>query len=217
MPTLLGLAEYIYIKGILIGVLIAAPVGAVNIMCIRRTLVHGQLPGLATGLGAAIGDTILGAIAAFGLGYVISLLDAHKIMVSLTGAAVLVVVGVMTITRKPPALQVEPDSMSLLGDVTSAMALVMSNPITLLSFVPIFAGFGIARNETIGVQDWLLVTGILTGSAGWWFVLVSLVGLCRRRFSSNTLVWINRMTGAMILFCAVYLLVVAIRVYMGWL
>lgn len=215
MPTFLGLAEYIYIKGIVIGVIVAAPIGAVNIMCIRRTLVHGQLPGLATGLGAALADTILGAIAVFGFGYVITLLDEHRVMVALIGAALLVLFGVYTVAHKPPAITVEPDSMSLAGDFTSAVALTVTNPITLFSFLPILAGFGIVRNETIDLRDWLLIAGIMTGSAAWWVSVVMLIGLLRRRFTPTTLVWLNRITGGLILFCAVYLLVVAVRIQFG--
>ncbi len=212
----LSILQNIYLKGVIIGVLVAAPIGPVNILCVRRTLVHGHIIGLVTGLGAALGDTILGAIAAFGFGWIIGTLTQHQLWVSLGGAAILVIVGIKTMLRPPPELQVAPDPRSLVGDCTSALALVLSNPITVLSFLPVFAAFGISFDGTVNADDWLLVLGILTGSMGWWVLLVVLVGMARDRLTRRMLAWVNRVTGGMILFCAVYLIVAAIRFYMGW-
>lgn len=212
----LSILQNIYLKGVIIGVLVAAPIGPVNILCVRRTLVHGHIIGLVTGLGAALGDAILGAIAAFGFGWIMGTLTEHQLWVSLGGAAILVIVGIKTMLRPPPELQVAPDPRSLVGDCTSALALVLSNPITVLSFLPVFAAFGIAFDGTVNADDWLLVLGVLTGSMGWWVLLVVLVGMARDRLTRRMLAWVNRVTGGMILFCAVYLIVAAIRFYMGW-
>ncbi len=206
----------LYVKGVIIGVLVAAPIGPVNILTVRRTLVHGHLVGLATGLGAALGDTILGAIAAFGFGWIIGTITRQELWVALAGTAILVVVGLKTMLRKPPELQMSPDPRSLIGDCTSATALVLSNPITVFSFVPVFAAFGITTSGQVGFDEWLLVLGILTGSASWWAALVALVGLARDRLAREMLAWVNRVTGAAILACALYLLVAAIRLKMGW-
>jgi len=206
----------LYVKGVIIGVLVAAPIGPVNILTVRRTLVHGHLVGLATGLGAALGDTILGAIAAFGFGWIIGTITRQELWVALAGTAILVVVGLKTMLRKPPELQMSPDPRSLIGDCTSATALVLSNPITVFSFVPVFAAFGITTSGQVGFDEWLLVLGILTGSASWWAALVALVGLARYRLTREMLAWVNRVTGAAILACALYLLVAAIRLKMGW-
>jgi threonine/homoserine/homoserine lactone efflux protein len=216
MLALSPILQNFYLKGVIIGMLVAAPIGPVNILTVRRTLVHGHVIGLVTGLGAALGDTILGAVAAFGFGWIIGTLTQHQLWVSLIGATILVVVGIKTMLRPPPELQVAPDPRSLIGDCTSALALVLSNPITVLSFLPVFAAFGISFDGTVDVDDWLLVLGILTGSSGWWVLLVVLVGMARDRLTRSMLHWVNRVTGAMILFCALYLIVAAIRFYMGW-
>ena len=216
MFALSPILQYFFLKGVIIGVLVAATIGPVNILTVRRTLVHGHVIGLATGLGAALGDTILGAIAAFGFGWIIGTLNEQQLWVSLIGAAILVVVGITTMLRPPPELQVAPDPRSLIGDCTSALALVLSNPITVLSFLPVFAAFGVSFDGAVDVDTWLLVLGILTGSSGWWVLLVVLVGMARDRLTRSMLGWVNRVTGAMILFCALYLIVAAIRFYMGW-
>jgi threonine/homoserine/homoserine lactone efflux protein len=216
MFALSPILQNFFLKGVIIGVLVAAPIGPVNILTVRRTLVHGHVIGLATGLGAALGDTILGAIAAFGFGWIIGTLNEQQLWVSLIGAVILVIVGIKTMLRPAPELQVAPDPRSLIGDCTSALALVLSNPITVLSFLPVFAAFGISFDGTTDVDNWLLVLGILTGSSGWWVLLVVLVGMARDRLTRSMLRWVNRVTGAMILFCALYLIVAAIRFYMGW-
>ena len=79
-----------------------------------------------------------------------------------------------------------------------------------------FAAFGVSFDGTSNADNWLLVLGILTGSSGWWVLLVVLVGMARDRLTRSMLRWVNRVTGAMILFCALYLIVAAIRFYMGW-
>src|SRR6185295_15277038 len=96
--------EWVFLKGLAIGFLIAAPVGPVNVLCVRRTLLHGRLAGLASGIGAACADTLFGALAAFGVLFVTDFLIAHQFSLALGGAAFLLVIGVRTLLRPPPAL-----------------------------------------------------------------------------------------------------------------
>lgn len=197
----------VFFKGLIVGFLIAVPVGPINVLCVRRTIVHGRLVGLVSGLGAAAADTFFGAIAAFGLNFVNSLLMSERFWLGLGGAAILVVIGIRTLTAKPPQpREEETDPASLIGDFTSTCLLTLTNPVTILSFLAAFSAFGLESDDQIDVDDWLLLLGVLLGSSLWWLTLTTIVGTFRDKFNQETLGWANRIAGVIILaFAAVVL------------
>ena len=133
----------LFIKGLLVGFLIAAPVGPVNVMCVRRTIMHGRLVGLVSGMGAATADTIFGAIAAFGLSFVYEMMMTERFWLGLGGGVLLLVMGIRTLLAKPPRATDTVDPPNLLGDYTSTLFLTLTNPVTILSFLAAFT----ARSE----------------------------------------------------------------------
>jgi threonine/homoserine/homoserine lactone efflux protein len=189
----------ILLKGMLVGFLIAAPVGPINVLCVRRTLVHGRLAGIVSGLGAAVADTFYGAIAAFGLAFVTSLLLHERFWIGLVGAILLVVLGVRTLLAGPPTVAAGKDPSSLLGDFTSTLFLTLTNPITILSFLFIFATLGIDSGDGVTFDDSLLILGVFLGSLAWWLMLTGLVGMFHGRFNEHGLLWANRVAGVLIL------------------
>jgi threonine/homoserine/homoserine lactone efflux protein len=198
----------IFARGLLIGLSIAAPVGPIGVLCIRRTLADGRLAGLATGLGAATADAAYGAIAGFGLTVVTRLLLAHEFWIRLIGGLFLCYLGVKTFVGTPaerPAAVA--GGRSLAGAYTSALALTLTNPLTILSFVAIFAGMGAGVAGGTAPAAALLVLGVLIGSALWWLILTGAVGLLRSRLTVARLRWVNRISGLVLLvFGAVSLL-----------
>lgn len=191
--------EWIFIKGALVGMLIAAPVGPINVLVIRRTLVYGRLAGLASGFGSAVADTVFGAIAAFGISMLKTFLEEERTLLSLAGAAVLVVMGVKLLRRPVPAIAAGKDPTGLFADFTSTLFLTLTNPITVLSFLAIFAAFGVQADGTIAEDDWLLLVGVLAGASLWWLIVVESVCLFRDRFTTTGLTWANRVAAAVIL------------------
>jgi threonine/homoserine/homoserine lactone efflux protein len=190
----------IFARGLLIGLSIAAPVGPIGVLCIRRTLAEGRLAGLATGLGAATADAAYGAIAGFGITVVTRLLLAHEFWIRLIGGLFLCYLGVKTFVGTPaerPAAVV--GGRSLAGAYTSALALTLTNPLTILSFVAIFAGMGTGMAGGTAPAAALLVLGVLIGSALWWLILTGAVGLLRSRLTVPRLRWVNRLSGAVLL------------------
>jgi threonine/homoserine/homoserine lactone efflux protein len=198
----------IFARGLLIGLSIAAPVGPIGVLCIRRTLADGRLAGLATGMGAATADAAYGAVAGFGLTVVARLLLAQEFWVRLIGGLFLCYLGAKTFAGTPaerPAMAV--GGRSLAGAYTSALALTLTNPLTILSFAAIFAGLGAGAAGGTAPAAALLVLGVLIGSALWWLILTSAVGLLRSRLTAHRLRWVNRLSGAVLLaFGAVALL-----------
>ena len=153
------------IQGALSGFAIAAPVGPINVLCIRRTLVDGFGSGLASGLGAAAADTVFGAIAAFGVASVMSFLNRWEGVLSLVGGVILLLLGWRALFSPPPADDIRGSGVGLLGAFISTFGLTIANPMTVLSFIAVFAalGAGVTGLEAAAV----LVAGVFLGSAAW--------------------------------------------------
>lgn len=188
----------VLLKGIVAGLVIAAPVGPVGVLCVHRTLVEGRLHGLVSGLGAAAADAMFGAVAAFGLSVVADALMAAETWLRLGGGLLLLGLGTKTLLSKlsPPG---EEPPRSLLGDSVSAFVLTATNPITLISFVGVFAALGVSTSGITLSQADALVAGVFLGSATWWLLLSAGVGVFRSAVESLYLRWVHIVSGVIIL------------------
>src|SRR5262245_47788659 len=133
----------IFLKGLAFGFILAATVGPMWILCLRRTLAFGPAAGLASGAGIALADGFYGAVAAFGLTAVSGLLLAHAFWIGLVGAAFLIYLGVKTLLSRPGEEKSEVQRQNLLKAFLSTLGLTLANPPTILAFAAIFAGLGL--------------------------------------------------------------------------
>lgn len=182
----------------MIGISIAAPVGPIGVLCIRRTLADGRIAGLISGLGAATADAIYGCIAAFGLTLVSSFLVSHQVWLRLVGGAFLCYLGIKTLVAKPTQEAAQANSRGLLGAYTSTFFLTLTNPMTIISFAAIFAGLGLVNTGGDYIAALLMVLGVFLGSATWWLLLSGGVSLFREKFTPTGLLWVNRISGVII-------------------
>jgi threonine/homoserine/homoserine lactone efflux protein len=183
-------------RGLVLGLTIAAAVGPISLLTIRRTLAHGRAYGLASGLGVALADATYAAIAAFGLTAITSVLVGGRVLLGLVGGAFLVVLGIRTMTSRPNEVAVVAERPGQAAAFGSIFGLTMTNPMTILSFAGLFAGLGLTG--TGGADAALLVAGVFLGSATWWVVLTSVVAAFRSRVTIPVLTWVNRISGAAI-------------------
>jgi threonine/homoserine/homoserine lactone efflux protein len=188
-------------RAIVLGFTIAAAVGPISLLTIRRTLAHGRVYGLASGLGVAAADGTYAAVAAFGLTAVTNLLVGGRVVLGLVGGVVLLYLAIRTILSKPTVAASADERPGLLGAFASIYGLTMTNPMTIVSFAGLFAALGLAT--TLVADAATLTLGVFAGSAGWWVVLVGAVGWLRSRVTLRGLVWVNRMSGAILLVFAV--------------
>jgi len=204
------------LKGMLVGIVIALPVGPVGVLCVRRAILHGRLAGFLSGLGAASADAVFGVIAAFGLTFVSNLLLEYENWLGLVGAVLLLYLGVLAFTADPTrGTQAQRDPDGLIADFLSAFVLTIINPITILAFLAIFAAIGFSGPEaTLGLAA-ILVLGVWLGSLLWWAGLAFGAGRVRLSFSRNHLVWINRGSGGILVCCGVVLLGGVVLKYFG--
>ena len=184
----------VWFQGFILGVAIAAPVGPIGLLCIRRTLEHNQAVGFATGMGAAVADTIYGAIAAFGFSAALVFLAGHEMTFRLLGGLFLLIVALRTYFSKPPDTADDPpNARTCVGGFVTGLTLTLTNPVTVLAFVGLFAGAGLSGNLGFDEAS-ILVLGVFIGSAAWWLSLSSGVALVRHRISEERLVLINHCT-----------------------
>jgi threonine/homoserine/homoserine lactone efflux protein len=188
-----------FLRGLIIGFSIAAPVGPIGVLCIRRTLAEGRVTGLVSGLGAASADAVYGSIAGFGLTAISGFLVDQQTALRLVGGAFLVYLGLKTLRARPAHNPADTRNNGLVGAYASTFALTLTNPMTILSFAAIFAGVGIgAAGEDYGAAL-ALVAGVFGGSAAWWLILSGGVSLLRTAFTPARLRGVNLVSGAILL------------------
>lgn len=186
------------VRGIIIGLAIAAPVGPIGILCIRRTLAEGRVTGLVSGLGAATADACYGAIAALGLTAVSARLVSHQDLIKLFGGLFICWLGLRIARSQPSATSAAANGPGLARAYGSTFALTLTNPTTILSFVAVFAGLGLAETSGDRLPALLLVLGVFLGSALWWLLLSGGVSLLRGKLTPSRLRWVNWVSGGLL-------------------
>ncbi len=197
---------YMILRGLIIGVVVSAPMGPVGIFCIQRTLDKGRLSGFYTGVGAAISDLIYCLLTGFGLSFIEEFINNHRDPIQLIGSAVLIFFGIWLIRKKPDGgtLAADPDhdSPSREGDILKGFALTFSNPLILFLIIGLFAQFNFVI-EGIKFYHYVLgFIGIIAGSLGWWWVVTYFVDKLRGHFTQRTMKLINTVIGIIILIFA---------------
>jgi threonine/homoserine/homoserine lactone efflux protein len=193
------------LEGSVIGFLIAVPVGPAAALCIRRSIGVGAVAGYLTGVGAALGDAVFGAIAAFGLNFVQQFVLAHEAWLRGIGGLVLLVMGLTTMTHRPrnvgdPVMHdVEHSIATHFHYTSSSFFITVFNPLTVMAFGAAFAGRNLGNVASSLVDASLLVLGVFVGALTWWAVLCTAAVSLRQHFTGTGMLWLNRISGAVIL------------------
>ena len=188
----------VFFKGLAFGFVLAATVGPMWVLCLRRTLAFGAVAGLASGLGIAVADGIYGAVAAFGLTAVSGFLLGYSFWIGLVGAAFLIYLAFKALLAATPKIDTEEKPQNLAAAFFSCLGLTLSNPPTILAFAAIFAGLGLASNADYTAAS-LITLGVFLGSLSWWLVLASAAGSLRSRMGPRLMRAINVISGITIL------------------
>ena len=188
----------LFLKGLAFGFLLAATVGPMWVLCLRRTLAFGPLAGIASGMGIALADGLYGAVAAFGLTAISGFLLGHSFWIGLAGAAFLIYLGIRTLTAPPVQARGATEQKSLTASFFSTLGLTLTNPPTILAFAAIFAGLGLASSADYAAAG-LIVAGVFLGSAAWWLILAATAARLRGRMGPRLMRGINRVSGVSIL------------------
>lgn len=193
------------ISSIIIGFSIAAPVGPIGVLVIRRTLSEGRVTGFITGLGAATADAFYGAVGAFGLTLITTWLVNSEGWLRIIGGLFLCWLGIRTLLA-PPATTAAATATTRLNAFVTTFALTLTNPLTILSFVAVFVGLGLASDSSDPLAALTVVSGVFIGSAFWWLALSGGISLLRHRVTPPFLLWINRLSGGIVLVFGIFAL-----------
>ncbi len=183
-----------FVKGLIIGFSIAAPLGPIGILCIQRTLHEGRTSGLISGLGAATADAVYGFIAGFGLTFISTFLVNEQVQIRLFGGLFLLYLGIKTFFSVSQEKRTEKSS-TLIKAYMTTFILTLTNPVTILFFAAVFAGLGAGRTY---LSAGFLVAGVFSGSVLWWVILSSSASLLKSKVDLPKLKWINRGSGMII-------------------
>lgn len=182
-----------------IGLMVAAPVGAMALRCVERTLARGRASGYATGAGIATADAFYASIAAFGLTALTGALAGAQAWVQTIGGTFLVYLGVRAVLSRPRECDAPADDVaSAAAAYGSAVLLTLANPQTILMFAGIFSRAGLAFAGTGWASPAVTVAGVFAGSLAWWLVLVTVAGAVSERSGDRLLLWVTRASGAAI-------------------
>jgi threonine/homoserine/homoserine lactone efflux protein len=202
-----------FLKGLALGFSIAAPVGPIGVLCIRRSLADGALKGFAAGLGAATADAAYGSVAGFGLAAISRFLVRHQNWLGIIGGLFLCYLGVRTFLSRP-AREAAAGGGSFPAIYGTTFLLTIANPATILSFAAAFSAFGLGISaDYLGASS--LVLGVFLGSAAWWLILSGGVGLLRTRVTSARMKAVNRLSGVVLFAFGLFALVRALS-RAGW-
>ena len=190
-------------KGMLVGLMVSIPLGPMGVLIIQKTLHKGALSGFIAGMGATSADFFYASVAAFGLGYVINTVQTHELLLQIIGGIFLLCIGLKIYFDNPirqirQRRQGRVSKTGLLGDYLSLFFLTVSNPITVVVFMAVFAGMSVFGESSSMLGELLVVMGVLLGGGVWWYTLSTLVNIFRKKFRLRVLITINRVSGLVI-------------------
>ena len=195
------------LKGYLVGICASAPIGPIAILVVQKSLSKGHKAGFISGLGASVVDTLYAFIAIFALAFAQKFIDAHQNIILLVGGVMLMIVG-LNMALSDPFRKMKTDGSYSVSpkDFGQAVAMGLSNPMAIFVMFTLFAFFGLADNAP---HDWKVTPIILSVSAGsvtYWFSVSWLLSRFHKTFQMNTILWISRITGAIVVIIGIALL-----------
>ncbi len=196
----------LFLRGLLVGLAIAAPIGPIGVLCIQRTLADGVVRGIVTGLGSSTAHGIYAAIAGFGFAAMGNSHSSAQVALRLAGSGYLAYLA-LRIARTDPTIQpIKGRGRGLLATYISSFLVDITSPGTIVLFAAIFAGLGTTSAAGRYDATAVLVLGVLVGSASWWVILSNGVNLLRGRLNQIWLRWINRFSALVLLGFALFII-----------
>lgn len=196
----MGVIE-LFFRGVIIGLMASIPLGPVGVLCIQRTISKNFRSGFISALGAATADTLFASIAFFALAFITSFMEAHFVLLKILGGLCIIFVG-CNIFFSNPVVQIRRNragKSNLWQDFISVFFITLSNFVFILVFVALFATFGLSYEGIPRGNEIAMITGVFCGCTAWWLILTATVNMFRRRFRPRHLLWINRISGAVII------------------
>ncbi|MGD9992944.1 MAG: LysE family translocator [Salinivirgaceae bacterium] len=196
-----------FLKGLLVGIIVSAPMGPIGVLCVQKTVNKGRAIGFLSGLGAATADTVYAVLAAFGVTFITNFLSKNQELFQVIGIMVLIFLGFRMIFNNPVKQyryhRTSSKKMSAVRDYISVFFLTISNPLTIIFFGAAFTMLGLLTQIEGQRNNLLLVAGIFAGASLWWFALTYIVNIFRKKFRLRNIFILNRASGVIIVFLSI--------------
>ena len=187
-----------FLKGVIIGVILATPLGPVGTLCVQRTFTEGKLHGLFSGIGATVADVIFGSIAAFGLTMVSNFFVSHQVWIRLIGGLFILFLGIRIFLLKPRVNLDVASNSSLIRAFASAFVITITNPITIITLAVMFAGLGLVGEKAQHTSASIMILGVFVGSSLLWSSIWGMSVIFRNKFNPSKLYLVNKIAGIII-------------------
>ncbi len=187
--------------GLIIGVLVAAPVGPVNVLCVQRAIERGFWGGIAAGLGAVLGDGLIAMFAALGVGAITGAIRHHRAAIQIVGGIALLAYGARLSFAQGRLSTIDPDAESqaslsdFVWDIPQTFFLTITNPGAVLGLFAIFGGVSTFVDVATYVDAFTMVAAIMAGSLGWWMLISNFISRIRHRITVQHLQRVNQAAG----------------------
>lgn len=188
----------LFVKSLLLGLAVAAPLGPIGALCINRTLERGFAAGVAGGFGTAIADAVYAALAALGFAAFAGFLAQIDMPLRIVGGGFMLWLGWKGLTPPPPRPAAQVSARDLVGTLIATFVLTLTNPMTILSFAALFAGLGLAASGGTAAAA-QVVAGVFLGSMLWWCLLSGGIALLRHRLPAGFALWVSRLSGLVLI------------------
>ncbi len=200
-----------FFKGLIIGIIVSAPIGPIGLLCAQRTLSKGRAHGYATAIGATLSDLFYAIIAVCGMSFVVDFIKDHQFGLRLAGCAAIFFYGLYTYINNPvnKLNKIQPTK-DYIQDCLSSFGLTITNPLVILLFIALFAKFNYVSDSFSLTNNILAIAFILIGATLWWLFLVNIISYFRGRFNIRGMGVINRGTG-------IILMVLSVGAFLFWL
>lgn len=187
------------VKGILIGVLMSLPFGAMGLLCIQRTINNGRISGFLSGMGVAAGDTIYAIIAGFGASFVVHFIEERQFVFQILGSSVIILLGINIFLSNPiKKFRIRrSEEKKYKWHFFSSFLLTLTNPFILFAFVAVFTTLNLFDRDSF-MPALTIILGIFAGASTSWFILSSVVNHFRSKFRLRRIYWLNKIAGFVI-------------------
>ena len=187
----------LFFKSLLAGFILSMPIGPVNLLCMRNTILHGKYSGLFSGLGAATADSMYAFIAVMGLSMITNFIAVEAAWLRVGSGLLIILVGVSTFRSTPVCTQGPLTGQTLYNHYLKSLGLTLANPVSLLALLSLMTMLHITAGETLSVI--LITSGFFLGAVLWWFIMVTIIDHIQSRLNEALLRQINRSSGIIII------------------
>ena len=191
-----------FLKSVLVGVCLAAPIGPVVITVMQKSLSYGRKTGFKAAMGCAVMDTVYAVLSFIALAFIRGFLDQHKVLIAILGGCVIMALGIIMFLSDPYR-NFRSDKETGNKAFWQVALIILTNPGSILYDFTVCTFFGLQA------KDWtllLLAAGVFLGELLFWTLFTWIFGRLRRSLGKDTLIKLSKASGLLLFICGAVIL-----------